>query len=65
MPQKPTLDRPEVPLPSTRTEVGRAEESGLLRFWSDSVDPPTADQASKLEGYVVLPWKARLRINSA
>lgn len=65
MPQKPTLLNPAVPEPLTLTEVGRAVDSGSVRFFRDSDESPTPDQASSEEGNFLLPWNALLRINSA
>jgi hypothetical protein len=66
MPQKPGFAIPAIPLEAvTRSEVGKAGDKGLERFWRLSCAEPTGVHGDIVEGNTVLPWNARLRMSSA
>jgi hypothetical protein len=69
MPQYPELAKPTVfdVLLETATfiEMGRADDSGVASALRDSVVPSMGDHPVKLLAFRLLPWKARLLINSA
>lgn len=48
----------------TRMDVGKASESGTLRFRSE-MTALMGFHELRVRGWSQLPWKARLRINSA
>ena len=56
---------PEAPFTATFNEVGKALESGSDKFCRERVVRPTSLHPSNVDGKTVLPWNARLRINSA
>ena len=68
MPHQPGFKSPMVPLAleeATLTDVGRAEDSGTVVFCRVNTASPTATHGVSVDGYSVLPWKARFWMSSA